>query len=82
MLYMVILFVSLTPGVLVTLPPQGSKYMVSATHGFIFVIVWCFTYNTVSRIAEGFESGNAVAGTLCTSNDECETERCVESRCQ
>ena len=35
-LYLVALFVLLTPGILVTLPKRGSRYMVAATHAAIF----------------------------------------------
>jgi hypothetical protein len=36
----IILFVVLTPGVLVSLPPKSSKLIVAITHGFIFALVW------------------------------------------
>ena len=32
------LFFVLTPGVLVTLPPGGSKWVVAATHAVVFVV--------------------------------------------
>ena len=36
------LFFLLTPGVLVTLPPGGSKYMVALVHALIFGLVTMF----------------------------------------
>ena len=50
--YMVVLFVVLTPGVLVNLPPGGSKYVVLATHALIFAVVWQLTHKTVRRLTE------------------------------
>jgi hypothetical protein len=37
---MAALFVALTPGVLVRLPPGGSQLVVAATHAVVFVLVW------------------------------------------
>lgn len=50
--YMFILFVVLTPGVLVNLPPGGSKYVILATHAVIFAAVWHFTHKAVRRVTE------------------------------
>jgi len=57
--YMVVLFVVLTPGVLVNLPPGGSKYVVLATHAVIFAAVWHLTHKAVGRLAEGFKDKKA-----------------------
>jgi hypothetical protein len=46
-LYLVLLFVVLTPGVLLSLPPGGSKLVVAATHGVVFALVYCLTKNYV-----------------------------------
>ena len=46
-LYLVLLFVALTPGVLLSLPPGGSKLVVAATHGVVFALVYCLTKNYV-----------------------------------
>ena len=53
--YMVVLFMLLTPGVLVNLPPGGSKYVVLATHAVIFAAVWHLTHKVVGRMIDGFE---------------------------
>jgi hypothetical protein len=50
--YMFVLFVVLTPGVLVNLPPGGSKYVILATHAVIFAAVWHFTHKAVRRVTE------------------------------
>jgi hypothetical protein len=45
--YLVLLFVALTPGVLLSLPPGGSKLVVAGTHGAVFALVFCLTYRAV-----------------------------------
>ena len=52
--YMFVLFVVFTPGVLVNLPPGGSKYVVLATHAVIFAAVWHFTHKAVQRATDRF----------------------------
>ena len=46
-LYLVLLFVVLTPGVLLHLPPGGSKLVVAATHGVVFAVVYYLTQKAV-----------------------------------
>jgi hypothetical protein len=53
--YMALLFAALTPGVFISLPMRGSKYMCALTHGVIFALVWHFTHRTVWRMTEGFQ---------------------------
>jgi len=53
LLYLIALFVALTPGILLTLPPKGSKLVVAITHAIIFTLLFCMTYKTISRL-EGF----------------------------
>jgi len=36
----VLLFVVLTPGIVVSLPPKSSKLITAITHGFIFALIW------------------------------------------
>ena len=76
--YMFILFVVLTPGVLVNLPPGGSKYVVLATHAVIFTAVWHFTHKALQRATEGF------AGKLssrCNEDEDCNSKNCVNNIC-
>ena len=47
LIYIVILFYVLTPGIFVSLPARCSKMCVAATHAVIFAVVYHFTYNTV-----------------------------------
>ena len=55
-LYMVLLFVLLTPGILLTLPKGGKKLTVAIVHGIVFVVVYYFTHMTVWGLTEGFQS--------------------------
>lgn len=48
-LYVFILFFVLTPGVLLSLPPGGSKMMVAVVHALVFAIVYYFTHKAVWR---------------------------------
>ena len=54
-LYLVVLFVALTPGVLLTLPKGGAKMTVAVVHGLVFALVWKFTHKMVWRATEGFQ---------------------------
>jgi hypothetical protein len=47
LLYLAILFFVLTPGVLLRLPPGGSKMTVALVHTIVFAIVWHFTHKYV-----------------------------------
>jgi hypothetical protein len=56
-IFLGLLFFILTPGILVTLPPKGSKVMVAMTHAIVFAVIYCLTYKAVySYLYEGFES--------------------------
>lgn len=47
--YVFVLFVLLTPGILVSLPPRGSKWTVALVHGAVFVVLYHFTHKLVWR---------------------------------
>ena len=54
--YIAILFFVLTPGVLLSLPPKSSKFVVAATHAVVFALVYHFTHKLVwsaSIVREG-----------------------------
>lgn len=46
-LFIAVLFFVLTPGVLVRLPPGGSKWVVAATHAVIFALVYHLSHKAV-----------------------------------
>jgi hypothetical protein len=49
--YIVLLFVVLTPGILVSLPPKGGKYAVAITHAVVFGAVWWITHKYVWQLS-------------------------------
>jgi hypothetical protein len=78
--YAALLFVVLTPGVLLRLPMNGSKMVVAVTHGVVFALVWHFTHKMVWRAAyEGFMSG---AGETCTAGTDCVSGTCTGGMCE
>lgn len=54
-LFVAALFFVLTPGVLLRLPPGGSKLTVAATHAVVFALVFHLTHKTVSKMLYGYE---------------------------
>jgi len=46
-LYLALLFFVLTPGILLSIPPGGSKIVVALTHAVVFAIVYHFTNRAV-----------------------------------
>jgi hypothetical protein len=55
-LYVAALFVLLTPGVLVKLPPKGSLLTVAIVHGLVFALIYHLSHRTVYRlVVDGFE---------------------------
>ena len=65
LLYVVVLFVVLTPGILLRLPPKGSPLVVAIVHGAVFALVLYLTHKIVYRMSmrmhmgmEGFATCN------------------------
>jgi hypothetical protein len=54
-LFVAALFFVLTPGVLLRLPPGGSKLMVAATHAVVFALVYHLTNKTAWKMLYGYE---------------------------
>jgi uncharacterized protein YebE (UPF0316 family) len=48
-LFVVALFYVLTPGVLLTLPPKGSKMIVALTHAVVFAIIYSLAHKMVLK---------------------------------
>ena len=46
-IYVFLLFVLLTPGILLSLPPKGGKWSTAIVHGLVFALVWSFTHKFV-----------------------------------
>lgn len=52
LVYIAVLFVALTPGILLSLPPKGSKLLVAVTHGLVFALVYHFTHKLVWKLTQ------------------------------
>lgn len=52
----VILFVVLTPGILLSLPPGSSKLVVAVTHAIVFLVIYHLTLDFVLPLSEGFKN--------------------------
>ena len=53
-LYLALLFFVLTPGILLSIPPGGSKMGVAFTHAVVFAIVYHFTNRPVMNALMSF----------------------------
>ena len=45
----ILLFVVLTPGVLVSFPAKSDKFVTAITHGFVFALVWLLVVNLFGK---------------------------------
>lgn len=59
-LFTAVLFYVLTPGILLSLPPKGSKMMVAATHALVFALVFQLTHKMVLQMLKRFEGFQGV----------------------
>jgi len=74
-LFTTLLFVLLTPGMLLRIPPGGSKLTVALVHGLIFALLYHFTHKMVWRWSMGYEGFD-------TATDSCPNGRkCVNHTC-
>lgn len=81
-----LLFVVLSPGVLLTIPPVGSKILMSGktsliavlVHAVIFYLILCYRDRLpIVNMVEGFSSPSGASnGVQCTSNSECKSNFC------
>jgi hypothetical protein len=46
-----VLFFILTPGIVLSLPPGGSKIMVALTHAIVFGLVWTLASKMLMKFA-------------------------------
>jgi hypothetical protein len=51
-IYAAILFFILTPGVLLTLPPNSTKLVVAMVHSLVFFLLFFFTYGLVYQLID------------------------------
>ena len=52
-LYTAVLFFVLSPGILLSLPPKGSKFVVAMVHAVVFAAVFHFTHKLVWKATGG-----------------------------
>jgi len=53
-LYLVFLFYVLSPNVLLRIPPNGSKHVVTLVHAVVFAVVYYYTSGYVSAMLGSF----------------------------
>ena len=85
-----LLFILLSPGVLLTLPPIGGKIFMSGKTSLVAVLVHAVVFYLVlsmrrsipviNVILEGFEDKKA-KDAMCTKGDECMSNTCTNGRC-
>ena len=84
--YVALLFFVLTPGILITLPPKGSKFVVGAVHALIFAFIFHLTHKLVWSVTsgEGFKEGAKAKckddppTAKCNSSNTNESQGCDE----
>ena len=79
MLYVAVLFVALTPGVLLRLPPKGSLLTVAIVHALVFSLVVYLTSSYVRGLAasiSGFENEK------CNTDKDCTSGVCANGKCK
>jgi hypothetical protein len=74
-----LLFIALTPGILVTLPPKSTPIIVAVTHGILFALIYAITHKAVRRLTkklEGFQE-QYVFPPAIKNGDICKTQTCM-----
>jgi amino acid permease len=60
-IYIIVLFVILTPGQFIILPSGNqSKLVVSLTHGFIFALVYYFTHKIIWNMTKSSKESEKI----------------------
>jgi hypothetical protein len=83
MLYVAVLFVALTPGVLLRLPPKGSLLTAAVVHAVVFSLVVYLTSSYVRGLTASI-SGFTVPAVTCRNDNECHnpmTPTCRDNKC-
>jgi hypothetical protein len=83
------LFVALSPGVLLTIPPGKGKLFVSGKTSlvavFVHAAVFYLALSFLSTIIEGMdnkeEPAKKVAGVECKMSSECDSGMCANGKC-
>lgn len=75
--FVVALFVALTPGVLLRLPPGGSKLTVALVHGVVFALALQLTKGFVAGLLYGRREGMADTHSCPKGKTQQEDGSCV-----
>jgi len=75
--FVVVLFVALTPGVLLRLPPGGSKLTVALVHGVVFALLLHLTKGFVGGLLYGRREGMDNTHTCPNGKKQQEDGSCV-----
>jgi hypothetical protein len=82
---LVLLFVALTPNILLSLPPKASKLTVAFTHGLVFAVVWTLIHKPIWRFGESLGmrmEGMTGTETKCTTDKDCnDGKKCTDQKC-
>jgi len=80
MLYAALLFVVLTPGVLLRLPPKGSLLTAAVVHALVFALVM---YLTSSYVVRAMASISGFEDMACKADADCKDPMmmCKGSKC-
>lgn len=83
------LFIALSPGVLLTIPPGKGKLFVSGKTSlvavFVHAAVFYFALSFLPRVIEGMENkdepAKKVSGVECKMSAECDSGTCANGKC-
>ena len=82
---LILLFVALTPNILLSLPPKASKLTVAFTHGLVFAVVWTLIHKPLWRFGESMGHSMRMEGmaTKCSADKDCKSpEKCTSGECK
>mgnify|MGYP003339137051 CR=1 FL=1 len=73
-IFAALLFIALTPGVLLRLPPKGGKWTVLIVHALVFFVIYYLTHGLVYRyfnpsMRQGFENKKVRGGKKVSFSD-------------
>ena len=63
-LFSAVLFFLLTPGILLSLPPGGSKMVVAATHAVVFGLVFSLSHKMLMSLGSMTEGARNISGMI------------------
>lgn len=76
-LFLAVLFVILTPGVVLSLPPKSPLLTKAVVHGLVFALVFYLLQSTVMQY-DGFSNPK---GAACKAATDCANGKCENNMC-